>query len=91
MVVARAYRNVVALGKIAYLEQRLPHLYAQCLGLVAARHDAAVVVAQHNNGHAVERGIEDPLARNEEIVAVTKSNHGSVACVVQWNGAFIPS
>ena len=66
----------------AYLEQRLPHLYAQGLGFVAARNYAAVVVAQHNNGHAVERRVEDPLARDEEIVAVAESNHSCIAA--QW-------
>ena len=69
-VVARVYSNVVTFHKVVYLVQRLPHLYAYGLCFVAARDYAAVVVAEHNYGTSVERGVEHTLTRYKKVVAV---------------------
>ena len=48
-------------------------LHAQGLGFVAARHDAPVVVAQHNHGLAIEVGAERPLATHIAVVDIYQS------------------
>ena len=62
--------HVILLHDVPDLEQRVAHLDAECLGFVAPRHRAAVVVAEHDDRLPVQLRTEDPLARCEEIVAV---------------------
>ena len=62
--------HIVLLHDVPYLEERVAHLDAECLGLVAPGHRAAVVVAKHDDRPPVQFRTEDPLARGEEIVAV---------------------
>jgi hypothetical protein len=75
MVVGRKDCYIVELNKILYLKKRLSHLYPDGLRLVTARHYTAVVVTEYNDGTTVERWVEYPLTRNEEIVAVAESEH----------------
>ena len=59
------------------LEHRLSHLDAQAFGLVGTGYGAAVVVGEHDYRQAFEIGPEDPLAADEEIVAVGQGVHRS--------------
>ena len=45
-------------------------LDAELLGLLAARHDAAVVVGEHDDGLAFQIGPEDTLATDVAVVAI---------------------
>jgi hypothetical protein len=69
---------MVLLHKLPDLKKRHAHFYPQCLGLVAARYDTAVVVAEHNNGTIAQCGVESPLARNKEVITVYQGVHLSV-------------
>jgi hypothetical protein len=40
------------------------------LRLLGARHDAAIVIGKYDDGTPLERGVEDPLAGDIEIVDV---------------------
>ena len=63
------------LHTVSDLEERIAHLYAECLCFIAARNSTAVIVGKHNDGPALQIRAEDPLAGSEEIVAVGKSEH----------------
>ena len=62
---------------VPHLKERNPHLYAEGLGLIAARHGAAVIVRKNYNGLPLEIWSENPLAADEEIIAVGQSVHRS--------------
>jgi hypothetical protein len=62
------------LCELAHLEPRSTHLDAERLGLVAAGHSAAVIVAQHDDRLAVELGIENALTGHVEVVDVDESD-----------------
>jgi hypothetical protein len=57
-------------GKVADLEERRAARDAERLGFLGARHHAAVVVREHNDGAAAQLGAEDPVHRGIERVAV---------------------
>ena len=82
--------DMVLLYDISYLEEGIAHLDAECLGLVAPGHRAAVVVAEHNDRLPVQLRTEDPFARGEEIVAVGKGVHGSVLLLKQLRDHQVP-
>ena len=73
VVVGREDSHIVLLQTFLYLIEGFAHLDAQCLALFAARNDAAVVVAEDNHGLVPQIGMEHPLARTVEIVAVGQS------------------
>jgi hypothetical protein len=50
--------------------QRSIHWDPKGLGLLAPGNDVAVVVREHHDWLVHQRGIEDPLAVAEEVVAV---------------------
>ena len=56
-------------------EHRLTHLDAEALGFVGAGYGAAVVVGEYDHRPAFEVGPEDPLAADEEVVAVGQGVH----------------
>lgn len=60
---------------VLHLEVGLAHLDADGLGFFAACDDAAVVVAQDDQRHTLERGAEHTLARCVEVVAVQQGEH----------------
>ena len=65
----------MALGKVAYLEVWLAHLYAEGLGLIAAGNGAAIVAREHDDRPPLKVGAEYSLTRDEEVVAVGKGKH----------------
>lgn len=56
-------------------EERDAHGYAECLGLVTARDDTAVVVRQDDDGFADELRAEYTLTADEEVVTVDEADH----------------
>ena len=64
------FQSLPGIDEFLYAEKGDAHLYAHRLGLVAPGHDAAVVVAQHYDRTALQRRLEGPFARYEEVVAV---------------------
>ena len=69
-VVAAEYLHLVLFDEGASLEQGLAHFESNGLGFGGAGDDAPVVVAEDDNGHAVEGGLEGPLATDVEVVAI---------------------
>ena len=69
--------HAVFLDQLARLVERDAHRDAERLGLVAAGDDAPVVVAEHDDGRRAQGGVEDPLARAVEVIAVGQGDHGS--------------
>ena len=69
-VVAAENLHLVLLDEGAGLEQGLAHFESNGLGFGGAGDDAPVVVAQDNDGHSVEGGLEGPLAADVEVVAI---------------------
>ncbi|MNG03982.1 hypothetical protein D3C84_870860 [compost metagenome] len=67
------------------LEIRLAHLH-EGLGIVAAGDHAAVIVAQHNDGHAGQVRAEHSFATGVEAVAIDQGKnrlgfrHGCARC-----------
>lgn len=70
LVVAREHRDAVPLGELPDLKVRDAPRNAERLRLGRLRHDAAVVVREDHHGAAPERGIEHPVHRGIEGVAV---------------------
>ena len=70
LVVAREHRDAVPLGELPDLKVRDAPRNAERLRLGRPRHDAAVVVREDHHGAAPERGIEHPVHRGIEGVAV---------------------
>ena len=70
--------NAVLRDERAYLIERHAHLNAERLGFVGARDDTAVVVGEDDDRSAFEVGVEEPLAGDEEIIAVAEGEHLSV-------------
>ena len=54
------------------------HGNTQSLRLIAAGNDAPVVVGENHYRHSIQCGVEDPLARAEEDVAVNESQPGHI-------------
>ena len=73
--VARNGHDIPFLDDVTYAEHRLAHPYTEPFGLVAARHDTTVIVAQHNDSATTQVGIESPLTANEKIITVGQSYH----------------
>lgn len=57
-------------GILLDLKKRHAALEAHGLGLLGERHDAAVVVGEHNNRFAAQLGTEKPLAAAVKRIAV---------------------
>lgn len=68
--------DAVLAGQVLHHEPGRGHLDAQRLGLVGARHGAAVIVGQHHHRPREQLGIEDPLAGHVEIIDVDQSETG---------------
>jgi len=75
MVIGGEYGDIVFLDGMPGLEIGDGHAYTQPPGLIAARDDAAVVVAEYDDGLVPEIGPEDPLAGAVEAIAVDYSLH----------------
>lgn len=75
-VVGREHRDLRTGDELLHLVERLSHADAESFGLVRAGDDAAVVVREHHDGAACKVGAKDPLAGDEEVVAVAKPVHG---------------
>ena len=69
-VVGRQRQNAVLGGQRFHLEPGRAHLHAQGLDLGAAGDRAAVVVGQHDHGHARQPGLKDPLATDIKVIDV---------------------
>ena len=61
-IIGRKGMQPALLHQMLDLKERSAHLYAHSLALVAARHDATVVVGKHNDRFPVQIRTEDPLA-----------------------------
>ncbi len=64
-------------------ELRRAHLDAQSLRLVAAGHDAAIVIAQHHNRPRRQPRPKQPLTRSIEIVAINQCEHTRIIAEVR--------
>ena len=72
-VVAAERKDAVFFHQVFALKPRLPHAHTQGLGLVRARHHAAIVVGQHYHGHVAQVGPEESFATHIEVVAIDQS------------------
>ena len=74
-IVGGEYCYIVLLYQLFELVGGFTHRDAQCLGLVGASYDAAVVIAQYYDGTPYESGIEYPFAGAVKVVAVNQRDH----------------
>jgi hypothetical protein len=77
-VVGGKHPDVVLVHQCFELEVGGSHRDAQRLGFLRAGNHAAVVVAQHDHGLAVEPRVEDPFAGAVKVVAVNQGEHRRV-------------
>ena len=73
--VRRETNDAVLVDERAYLVEGCAHRYAEGFGFVRARDDTAVVTGKDDDGSVFEVGTEDPLAGDEEVIAVGESVH----------------
>ncbi len=69
-IVGRQRLDAVLVRKILDLEKRHPHPDAEPFGLVRPRDHAAVVIGKHHDRPVLQRGIENPLTRDVEVIAI---------------------
>ena len=75
LIVGREHGNLGLREKLSQPEIGRAGLDAQCLGLVAPRHHAAVVVRQHHHGFSLQIRTENPFATHIAVVAVNNAVH----------------
>ena len=79
-IVGREHFHAMLPEQRSRLEFGLAHGYAQRLGLLTARDDAAVVVGKHDHRLSGKVGPKEPLTRNVEVVAVDEQKKRLRAC-----------
>ena len=63
------------IGKVLDLEPGSAHGDAQGLGFVASGYRASVVVAQHDDWHTLQPGLEHALTTHVEVVPIYQCVH----------------
>lgn len=74
---------MISTDYIGDLINRLAHFQAERFSLVAAGNNATVVVAENNDGAAVERGVEHPLARHVKVIRIANADHNLVNRLIE--------
>ena len=75
MIVGRKNGNALVSDQLPAFKQWNTHGNPCIFCLVRTGDDAAVVVAEHNNGLAVQMGLEQPFAGTIETVAIDDGEH----------------
>ena len=83
MIAAEGY-DLTAADAVFDLECRLSHFDSSSFSFVAACYDAAVIVAENNDGTVFESGIECTLAADEEVVAIGEAYHSESGLGIKY-------
>ena len=73
--VSRKDSHIILFHDVSDLEERVAHLYAQSLCLIASSYGTTVIIRQNNDRLSLQIRAENPLTGSKEIIAVCKSEH----------------